>query len=179
MDAAKFSFRRLGIKYGLLTGLGFVIYFLIMRALGLVHITELRFMSYLLIPVALWLALRDYNKTFHHHRVSYLGGLGAGFWLTFISSGIFAVFMYYYCEFFEPGFVDYMSNYLPFQDYLNSFMMASAAFGEPLILGVVLSFAVMQLFKRNAPDIPEEQEEAEEHYHSEAMETSKYSGHRT
>src|SRR5690349_16528943 len=90
------SIRSIGFKYGLFTGAAFIVYFLIMQALGLVQYSELRFLQYVFLPIGIWAGLAEVRKRIHKHRINYLPGLGTGFWITAISSALFALFIWIY-----------------------------------------------------------------------------------
>ena len=160
------SIHKYGQRYGLIAAIGMVIYFLIMRALGLADNSTFRYVGYIFPALGVYLALRSASHHLHHKRISYLPGLALVFWTAATTAILFAIFLYIYVKFIDRAFLVAVENNVPMVgDITDPFMFTFLNFGETLAIGIILGFAFMMLFKRNMPDqVSEEQEvEAEKH----------------
>ncbi|WP_162426221.1 hypothetical protein [Pontibacter pudoricolor] len=53
---------KIALKYGLLTAIGLIGYFFIMKAIGLSHIVELRFLNSVILTIGIVMALRGFKR---------------------------------------------------------------------------------------------------------------------
>lgn len=134
------------IVYGLLTALALVIYFLIMKVLGLETNFYLRIFNFVIIVAGVYALLNSMIKT--DSNVSYFEGFGAGFRLTLIAVIAFLVFMGLYTKFIDPSFVKVLENTGIWGSNISLSQAAFAIFIEGMASGVVISFAWMQYFKK-------------------------------
>jgi hypothetical protein len=157
------SIRGTGLKYGLITAAICIVYFLVMRVAGYVHITALRFLNYAFLAVGIYLALTEVKNKIHKHRVNYLPGMALGFVIIFISAVVFSLFIFIYAKFLDQNFINIIKPDFPaYNGELNSYILGVYIFSESIIFGVILNFLVMQFFKRNrAPELEEVEEAAE------------------
>jgi hypothetical protein len=162
MEEQKMSIRGIGFKYGILSAIAFIAYFLIMRAINLAQQTELRHLNYVFLAGGIFLALNEIRHKIHTHRINYLPGIGVGLWASVVSSVIFGIFMVVYTGAIEPGFLERIKPSIPASIHLNAGMVGFVAFGETMVWGVIISFVLMQLFKRNRTSRDESKEEAAE-----------------
>ncbi len=161
MEPQHLSIRSLGLKYGIIATIGFIVVFLIARAAD-INSPLFRFVNYIILAVCIGLALNEATKIIHKHRINYLPGLGIGLWTAFTTALLYALFMFIYSKMLNPDFVEQVRPYLPFQDYVNAGMLSFVAFGETLVFGAIFSFVMMQFFKRNRAPEAEAYEEAAE-----------------
>lgn len=162
MEMRRTSIPSIGFKYGLLSFAACVAYFLIMRALNLIQIPEFRYLNYAILMGGIALALNEVRHSIHKHRVNYLPGLGIGLWVSLVCALFFGVFLAIYSS-IDKDFVARIKPNLPFQDYVNPGMLAFVSAGEMIVSGVIITFVVMQFFKRNTiGQDSEEMEEAQE-----------------
>lgn len=159
MEMRRISIPAIGFKYGLISFAACVVYFLIMRAVNLIQVPEFRYLNYAILLGGISLALNEVRHTIHRHRVNYLPGMGIGFWVSLVCAAAFAVFLAIYSS-IDKDFVARIKPNLPFQDYVNPLMLAFVAAGEMIVSGVIITFVVMQFFKRNT--IGQDSEEIEE-----------------
>ncbi|RYD74973.1 MAG: DUF4199 domain-containing protein [Sphingobacteriales bacterium] len=161
MEPQPISIRSMGLKYGIIAAVAFIIVFLIARAIP-INNPAFRFVNYLILAICIGLALNEERRHIHKHRLSYLPGLGIGVWTAVTTALIYALFILLYANVFDKGFIEDVRPHLPFQDYMSAGMMAFVAFGETMVFGAIASFVLMQLFKRNrAPEAELAEEQAE------------------
>jgi hypothetical protein len=157
------SIRNLGFKYGAITAVALIVVFLILRE-NEYRIAGLRYIHYIVMAGGITLAYVEVRKRIHMHRINYLPGLGTGLWTSLVAAVVYAIFKLIYTTAIDTDFVRNVVNDLPFRDLMTGPMLAFWDFWELAVFGVVLSFVVMQFFKRNrAPEEEAEEEVAEKH----------------
>jgi hypothetical protein len=150
MAAEHVSFRSTGFKYGLITAGACIIYFLIARASGFVNMTNFRFINYFILGVGISIGYIEVRHIIHKHRLNYLPGIILGFVMTFITAIVYTLFIFIYSRFIDLSFIPVISRDLPYYSSgLNAYIIGICIFFESMVVGVFLSFIVMQYFKRN------------------------------
>jgi len=93
---------RLIYKYGIGTGLALICYFVIMKLVGLGHITELRYLNILILMSGLFLYLKKLSES----TFDYLGAFTSGIYVCGMAVFTFVVFFMFYMDFIDPGFMN-------------------------------------------------------------------------
>ncbi|PRY11924.1 uncharacterized protein DUF4199 [Pontibacter ummariensis] len=139
-----------GLKYGMLTAVGLILYFLLMSLLGLLNVVELRFLNGLILAVGVVLAIRNYKQRVHG-EIHYFKGLGTGVITAVAGTVLFAVFVLVYVKIGGEGLL----NTLSAEDYLGERVETTPGLAiftvlmlEGLISGFMIAFIAMQFFKR-------------------------------
>jgi hypothetical protein len=146
MEAIKNQFQQLGLMAGLVISTLFIGWFMLMNALGLGHISELRYVNFVFL-------LGGLAYVFHHfkqpdHNIEYLPGLGLGFITTTASIVPFAMFLYVYFSYLDAALlVQIKSSSALMGTYLTPFAIAGAVLMEGLAYGLIVSFVIMQYYK--------------------------------
>jgi amino acid transporter len=140
--------RATGIKYGLIAAASMIIYFIIMRIVGLVHFVELRFLNYLIVAVCMYKALHTLGSIKHPERLPYFKGMGVEYWVAIVSAVVFGIFLFIYSS-IDHAFVKMMEPRLPYDGKLTPAMIAFEVFSEIIIISIVLNLMVLMIFKRN------------------------------
>ncbi|RDV13930.1 DUF4199 domain-containing protein [Pontibacter diazotrophicus] len=148
---------KIGLKFGLLTAIGLILYFFLMKLIGVIHITELRFLNGVIMAVGVVLAIRAY-KAVAAGDFSYFKGLGTGVITAVAGTVLFAAFMVSYVNI--AG--DEMTGMLRSERYFGGrveetpgIVIFSVLMLEGLISGFLISFIAMQYFKRNDYKTPQ------------------------
>jgi hypothetical protein len=147
---------KIGLKYGLLTAAGLVIYFVIMNLLGLVRIVELRFLNGIIMAIGVTMAIRAYKKT-HHGNIGYFSGLGVGSITSIVSTTLFAAIILLYIKIGGGSLVETLSNDRYIGERIQStpgLVVFSVLMIEGVISGVMVSFIAMQYFKQKDHKVP-------------------------
>ena len=134
------------IKYGALVFLGLMSYFLIMDAFDLVHNLNLRIFNAVIMFSGIFLLLKRYKKQDYDKPFSYLNGLTAGFFVTLIGTGAFAIFMTIYLL-MNPEFVIEIKETEPQGMYLNIPAMVMLILIEGIGSGILFTYTSMQFLK--------------------------------
>lgn len=114
------SIRSVAIKYGLISGLIGIIYFVVVDFAGLVGVSALQWVAYLITAVLIFLAHKEYIRDGDGY-MSYGQGLGLGTLLSLVSAVLSSVFAYFYISFINT---DYIANLreITLQKYYESGM---------------------------------------------------------
>jgi hypothetical protein len=155
--------------YGTLIFLGLSAYFFLMYAIGLVHVTELRFLNVFIMLAGVYCAVKQYRRT-HGGVISYFRTLMVGTGAGAIGASTFAVFIFLFLQ-FEGNLMDAIRANEAVGRYLNPYIASFTVLIEGIISGFGLSYLLgnyMVTKEATAPvggTIP--LADAEGHYHSE------------
>ncbi|MDX5347504.1 MAG: DUF4199 domain-containing protein [Hymenobacteraceae bacterium] len=141
---------RTGLKYGVLTAAGLILYFLAMKVMGLAHLVELRFLNGLIMGVGVSVAIWQFKKSVNG-AINYLEGLGVGFITAGIASFLFAVFMVLYVTLLDKQFMQTLLSDHTIGSKITLVPLL-VVFGVIILVGVIcgfmLAFIAMQFYKR-------------------------------
>ncbi len=146
MESSKPSVERIGLKIGLITCLGLLAYFFIMKALGLVHIIELRVFNFLILGSGIIYGIRKLKNELHEPNF-YLKGLLEGLFISLVAVLPFAVIISLYLEYFDIGLMNNIKEGLASRDYINGFSVFAIIFMEGMASGGIIGYCAMQYFK--------------------------------
>lgn len=98
--------RSAGIRFGLISGVVSIVYFVAMTSLGInIGQPPISYISWIFPIVFVWLA-HNYYKTNGDGLMTYGQGIGIAFWMSLIGGLISSVFTYVYIAFIDPSFID-------------------------------------------------------------------------
>jgi hypothetical protein len=140
----------IGLKYGLLTAAGLILYFFLMKLLGFVHIIELRFLNGIIMAIGIVLAIRAY-KSVKGGDISYFKGLGTGLITAVVGTVLFAAFMVVYAKVAGEQLIEMLSSERYFGERVEStpgVVIFSVLMLEGIISGFMISFIAMQYYKK-------------------------------
>jgi hypothetical protein len=141
------SIERIGLGVGLITSLALVSYFMIMKALGLAQIIELRFFNILIMAIGICTGIvRLKHKTQEHEF--YLKGLAEGMIITVTAVVTFAIFMTVYLTQFNQPLMHEISTRVPYSGSMDGMVIFISIFMEGMASGAIITFAAMQYLKR-------------------------------
>ncbi|TXK46405.1 DUF4199 domain-containing protein [Pontibacter qinzhouensis] len=154
MASENISYQKVSIKYGIFVGLAHIVYFLLMRVLGLQHIVELSFLSGIFLVIGICVAIANFKRA-RNGDINYFQGLAIGATTGVVSSTILGLFLVAYISMADAS---YLSN-----------LQASSLFPESLSIlalfvltiiygswpGFWLAFIAMQWFKTADHTMPE------------------------
>lgn len=132
-----------GLSFGLM-----LLYFLLINALGLQGSALARFGSHAFTVVAVVLAMRAYRAPVHG-PAPYLPGLGLGFLVGLIGSGLYAGFILFYANVLSPSYQQELAQ----QTYFDATMSTAVLAASIVLLGVVIgSLTCYALMMADGPD---------------------------
>lgn len=145
MEKIKNMVERIGLRYGLLTFLGLAGYFLLMQALGLGHIIELRFLNFIILAYGIYFAIMKL-KTEVPDDDLYFKGLAEGVIVSLVSVIPFAAFVALYLTYIDPNLMNEIRQTVHISGYINSFSAFVVINLEGFASGVLITYSVMQYF---------------------------------
>jgi Protein of unknown function (DUF4199) len=158
--------RQVGLKYGVITGLGYVAYSLMLFLTHAFANKALGWVSYLILLVGLILACREFKSSFYD-TMTFKQGIGVGFWLVLVSTIISSVFTYIYIE-FDKELLEYMREQAMFelekqklseeqveqamqmmQWFLSPEFLAASTLIGGFIIGMIIALIVSAVMKKD------------------------------
>jgi hypothetical protein len=137
------------LRYGLILTAGLIIYFLIMKLLGLTHVTELRVLNFFIVVAVLYRAFKHFRARDINKQFNYLQAFMFGFFTTAIGTVIFAVFIFLYIQFLDPGLMETVRQKAPLGEYLNPYLVACALVAEGSLSGALATFMMINVKNAN------------------------------
>jgi hypothetical protein len=142
--------------YGTLIALGLTLYFLIMFAVGLVYIVELRMFNPFILIVGVYYALKQYART-HQGRLNYFRGLIIGVATSTIGVSIFAAFLLILLELNKDLFRTIVIHE-PMGQYLNPFIASAVIAIEGVFSGFFVTFVLLNWMNTDRVNDPNDTE---------------------
>lgn len=143
-----------GRAYGIYTAIALIAFFFLMKLVGLIEVYELRILNVIFLFAGVYLAMRHFRKRAEHP--SYLNGLGVGMLTSAIALLIFSAFVVIYLAAIDPDFMTSLKEDEYFGQYLNPYIAGAAIFLEGTLSGLLVSFILMQYYKKSHMDASEE-----------------------
>lgn len=143
----EFSIKRTVTQYSVLTALGLVVFFLLMKLTGLVYHLELRFLNFFILAGGVMLAIKGYREE-TRGPIDYLEGFGVGFFTSLLSGLIFSAFLFLYLSFLDTGFMEYLRINAPMGSELNPLNASFGILIEATASGSILALLGLQYYRR-------------------------------
>lgn len=140
------SIEKIGIRVGLATFLGLVIYFMIMKWLGLSHILELRFFNFVILTIGICYGISKFKHDSHESDF-YLKGWGQGIFIAVVALVLFALFMSLYINYFDKELLQKIRESTTIGTEATGFHLFFAILMEGMASAAVITLAAMQYFK--------------------------------
>jgi len=134
------------IKYGLLTSLALIVYFLSMKFFGLEKNFYMRFLNFLILIVAIFLLIK---KEMKKPEATYFSTLINGISMTVVTVLTFLLFLAIYIKVFDPSFIEILEASKIWGNELSVAQASIAIFIEGMASGLVITFAWLQYFKNS------------------------------
>jgi len=139
---------RIAIRYGILMAITLIAYFLVVRLFDLHENPWLRLLNGIVMGIGITLAIKHYQLV-QHEAVSYVNGIKIGIISGFTATFIFTLFMAIYMYHIDPEFAQTILGQW-FKNYdAGPAVLVFVIFIEGLASSVILSLALMQIFKKS------------------------------
>jgi len=149
MDPQKTTIQ--SFKFGIYTGLGLIIYFLLMKVFGFHRFIELHYLNMILLFFGLMFSIKRI-KLFSG-ELKYFEGLKIGIIVTITSVILFNLFMLVYEFFIDPSFLTLLQDKISFgyveSPSITSFIVFGIIFIEGLSSGFIFTYILMQYYKND------------------------------
>jgi dolichyl-phosphate-mannose--protein O-mannosyl transferase len=133
--------RRIPENYGLKIGVGLIVFFLLMKVVGLVHIYELRFLNVIIQVAGIYYALKKFKET-HGQHINYFRALVTGVSVGAIGSLLFAIFLFAFLMVDHNLMLDIIEKE-PMGRYLNPYIAAFMVALEGIFSGLLFTFILI------------------------------------
>ena len=148
MDSNNPSVEKTGFRYGVYGAIAMMIYFIILKLIGLDKNDTVRFLAMIFIVIAAVMGIYYFSK----HKVKgmfYLNGLGIGFLVGLVGSVLYGVFLFIYSYFIDQSF----TADLRLLDFFGSNLSPLMIFGANSLLGIMIGtftgYITMMYFDRS------------------------------
>ena len=136
---------RVLLKYGVMATFAYIVYFLLMKIVGLADIPELRFVNYFIYFFITYYALYDFIKV-QKHQMEYLEGMAFTFQLGAVSFFLFGFFVLIY-SLFSPFFMEIVGREMQSAERLGMWGPTFIVCAEGLGISSVVSLCMMQYYQ--------------------------------
>lgn len=133
---------RIAERYGLLIAAGLVIFFFVMRLLGLLYVVELRAFNLVIVVLGVLGALRTMRSKLPG-RFTYFQGLGTGILTGLIGSVVFAIFVFIYISFLDTGLMQSIITNEPMGRFMNPYIVSVIIAVEGIASSLLVAFILM------------------------------------
>lgn len=133
--------KRIPENYGLKIGAGLIVFFLLMKVVGFIHIYELRFLNVIIQVAGIYYALKKFKET-HGQHINYFRALVTGVSAGAIASLIFAIFLFAYLMMDNALMIDIIEKE-PMGRYLNPYIAAFMVALEGVFSGLLFTFILI------------------------------------
>ncbi|HEX8427478.1 DUF4199 domain-containing protein [Hymenobacter sp.] len=149
MDLSRNSILRTSIRQGIFTAVGCSLYFLLLKALGLLDQVAYVFLVGAILVVGICLALAQFKKL-NNNRITYLSGIGVGFITSLIASVLFGLFVVLYST-LDKTFIEAIRTRNLFGvDLSVTAIVFLAIIVQGVVIGAFIGYVAMMYFK--SPD---------------------------
>lgn len=138
----------IGLRTGLITSAALLVYFFVMKLLGLHLILELRFFNVIIMAIGICIGLAKLKREFPTGEF-YLQGLGEGFFISVIATTPFALIISCYTLFIDAELLKQVTATYSKGIYINTLTIFTGLMAEGVASGTIIGFCAMQYFKRN------------------------------
>ena len=132
---------RISEIYGTLIAIGLAVYFVVMYALGLGHIIELRLLNLFILLAGVYYALKQYKRT-HEGHLNYFRGLAVGVAASSIGVSTFAFVLFLFLK-IDSDLMRTIIGNEPMGHYLNPYIAAAAIMIEGVMSGFFVTFVLL------------------------------------
>jgi len=147
---------RIPENYGLRIAATLILYFIIMKILGLSHHVELRLLNLVILTAGIYLALKKFKLT-HTDHLNYFRGLIMGVATGGIGSLVFGVFLFIYMQ-LDTDMMQSIVNNEPMGRYLNPYMSAFIVVLEGFFSGLLVTFVLLNWVTTDEVNAPMDKE---------------------
>ncbi len=125
-------------KFGIFLAIGLAVYFVLMKLVGLVHITELRILNVFILVWAIYGCLKGIHKA--EGGSNYFRNMVAGVLTSSVGVGLFALFLFFYMSFIDTGLMESIRENEAMGRFLNPYMISFIIFLEGVFSGMLFTF---------------------------------------
>lgn len=137
-------------NYGLRIAGGLILYFLVMKFAGLLHVVELRLLNLFILIAGVYFALKKFKHT-HGEHLHYFRALITGVATGAIGSLVFAAFLFIYVSILDRDFMQYLIENEPMGRFLNPYIASFIVALEGVFSGLLVTFILINFIDTDEP----------------------------
>ncbi len=142
---------QLHVNYGLKIAGGLIVYFLIMKFAGLLHVVELRLLNVIILVGGIYMALKKFQHT-HGEHINYFRALVTGVATGAIASMVFSAFLFIYVTVIDVPFMQFIIDNEPMGRFLNPYMVSFIVALEGVFSGLLVTFVLINYINTDEPN---------------------------
>jgi Protein of unknown function (DUF4199) len=132
---------RIPERYGMAIAAAFILYFVIMFALGQGSHVELRLFNLPILGAGVYFGLKKFKET-HDKHLNYFKALAVGVAIASIGTFLFSAFFFVFTK-LNPGFMQWIVDNEPMGRYLNAYMLSFIILLEGVFSGFLVTFVLL------------------------------------
>lgn len=133
--------RRIAEIYGTLMAIALSVYFLLMYALGLAHILELRLLNLGILLGGVYYSIKQYQRT-HDGELNYFRAMAIGVGASTIGVTTFAFILFIFLR-LNDSFMQHIIETERMGEYLNPYIAAAAIMIEGVTSGCFVTYVLL------------------------------------
>jgi len=133
---------RIAEKHGLFIAIGLLIFFFIMKALGLLHVVELRVFNVVIMALGIYGAVKKFSKK-DPEEFTYFRGMGVGVVTGIIGSTLFGLFIFFYVSFIDTALMQNIIENEPMGRFMNPYIVSLIIAIEGIASALLVSFILL------------------------------------
>lgn len=132
---------RIPERYGVAIAAAFILYFVIMLAIGQGSHVELRLFNLPILGAGVYFGLKKFKET-HGKHLNYFKALAIGVSIASIGTFLFSVFFFVFTK-LNPAFMQWIVDTEPMGRYLNPYMLSFIILLEGVFSGFLVTFVLL------------------------------------
>lgn len=132
---------RIAERYGLAIAAGFILYFVVMFAIGQGSHVELRLFNLPILGAGVYFGLKKFKET-HGQHMNYFRALATGVSISSIGAFLFAAFFFAFTK-MNPDFMQWIMDNEPMGRHLNPYMLSFIILLEGVFSGLLVTFVLL------------------------------------
>jgi hypothetical protein len=144
---------RIPENYGIRIALALILYFLLMKIIGLSHHVELRLLNLVIMTYGVYAALKKFKQV-HEDRLNYFRGLIMGVATAGLGSLIFGLFLFVYMK-SDVAMMQSIVDNEPMGRYLNAYIASFIVVLEGFFSGLLVTFVLLNWVTTDEVNVPQ------------------------
>jgi hypothetical protein len=132
---------RIPEKYGVLIAVGLIVFFVIMKLIGLANHVELRLLNLFILGYGVYIALKEFKNT-HGGSLNYFRGLVTGVATAGIGSLLFGLFLFIWMM-TDSSMMEWIKEKEAMGRYLNPYIASFIVVLEGFFSGLLVTFVLL------------------------------------
>jgi hypothetical protein len=132
---------RIPERYGMAIAAAFILYFVVMFAIGQGSHVELRLFNLPILGAGVYFGLKRFKET-HGRHLNYFRALAVGVAIAAIGTFLFSAFFFVFTS-VNPAFMQWIVDNEPMGRYLNPYMLSFIILLEGVFSGFLVTFVLL------------------------------------